>query len=278
MLRSPIQSAARPANTVAAGLDQFYEQFAFFGRAIASLPRAAKHRNEIFAEISNVTVGIGAVVLGGGMFFVVFALSSATGYEVGLESFSSLQGIGAQAFIGVVASLADTRIVVPLIAGIAFAAKVGAGFTAEIGAMRVSEEIDALEVIGVESVAYVVGTRIWAAVITMVPLYLAALFASYLGTQLISTKFYGLPLGVYQHYFNLLLPPIDVLFSFIQVVVFAIVVTLVHCYYGYYTTGGPVGVGVATGRAIRYSFMAIAVLNMVLSFAFYGSGGARLVG
>jgi phospholipid/cholesterol/gamma-HCH transport system permease protein len=209
---------------------------------------------------------------------VVIALSSATGYEVGLESFSSLQGIGAQAFIGVVASLADTRIVVPLIAGIAFAAKVGAGFTAEIGAMRVSEEIDALEVIGVESVAYVVGTRIWAAVITMVPLYLAALFASYLGTQLISTKFYGLPLGVYQHYFNLLLPPIDVLFSFIQVVVFAIVVTLVHCYYGYYTTGGPVGVGIATGRAIRYSFMAIAVLNMVLSFAFYGSGGARLVG
>jgi phospholipid/cholesterol/gamma-HCH transport system permease protein len=278
VLRSPIQTVARPADQAAAGLEKFYEQFAFFGRALASLPRAAKHRNEIFAEISNVTVGIGAVVLGGGMFFVVFALSSATGYEVGLESFSSLQGIGAQAFIGVVASLADTRIVVPLIAGIAFAAKVGAGFTAEIGAMRVSEEIDALEVIGVESVAYVVGTRIWAAVITMVPLYLAALFASYLGTQLISTKFYGLPLGVYQHYFNLLLPPIDVLFSFIQVVVFAIVVTLVHCYYGYYTTGGPVGVGIATGRAIRYSFMAIAVLNMVLSFAFYGSGGARLVG
>jgi phospholipid/cholesterol/gamma-HCH transport system permease protein len=278
MLRSPISSAARPATGLALQLERFYEQFAFFGRALASLPRAATHRAEIIAEISNVTVGIGAVVMGGGMFFVVFALSSATGYEVGLESFSSLQGIGAQAFIGVVASLADTRIVVPLIAGIAFAAKVGAGFTAEIGAMRVSEEIDALEVIGVESVAYVVGTRIWAAVLTMVPLYLAALFASYLGTQLISTKFYGLPLGVYQHYFNLLLPPIDVLFSFIQVVVFAIVVTLVHCYYGYYATGGPVGVGIATGRAIRYSFMAIAVLNMVLSFAFYGSGGARLVG
>jgi len=278
MLRSPVSSVTRPATGLALQLERFYDQFAFFGRALASLPRASRHRAEIISEISNVTVGIGAVVMGGGMFFVVFALSSATGYEVGLESFSSLQGIGAQAFIGVVASLADTRIVVPLIAGIAFAAKVGAGFTAEIGAMRVSEEIDALEVIGVESVAYVVGTRIWAAVITMVPLYLAALFASYLGTQLISTKFYGLPLGVYQHYFNLLLPPIDVLFSFIQVVVFAIVVTLIHCYYGYYTSGGPVGVGVATGRAIRASFMAIAVLNMVLSFAFYGSGGARLVG
>src|SRR5437763_7261212 len=278
MLRSPVSTVTRPAGAAATLLEQFYEQFAFFGRALASLPRAASHRAEIISEISNVTVGIGAVVLGGGMFFVVFALSSATGYEVGLESFSSLQGIGAQACIGVVAALADTRIGVPLIAGIAFAAKVGAGFTAEIGAMRVWEEIDALEVIGVESVAYVVGTRIWAAVITMVPLYLAALFSSYLGCPLISTKFYGLPLGAYQHYFNLLLPPIDVLFSFIQVVVFAIVVTLIHCYYGYYTTGGPVGVGIATGRAIRASFMAIAVLNMVLSFAFYGSGGARLVG
>jgi phospholipid/cholesterol/gamma-HCH transport system permease protein len=278
VFRSPVQAAVRPATGAASALEQFYDQFAFFARALRSLPRAARHRAEIIAEISNVTVGIGAVVMGGGMFFVVIALSSATGYEVGLESFSSLQGIGAQGFIGVVASLADTRIVVPLIAGIAFAAKVGAGFTAEIGAMRVSEEIDALEVIGVESVAYVVGTRIWAAVLTMMPLYLAAMFASYLGSQLISTKYYGLPLGVYQHYFNLLLPPIDVLFSFIQVVVFAIVVTLVHCYYGYNATGGPVGVGVATGRAIRYSFMAIAVLNMVMSFTFYGTGGARLVG
>src|SRR5437016_10410481 len=103
MLRSPISAAGRPASSAGTLLEQFYEQFTFFARALASLPRATRHRAEIIAEISNVTVGIGAVVLGGGMFFVVFALSSATGYEVGLESFSSLQGIGAQAFSGSVA-------------------------------------------------------------------------------------------------------------------------------------------------------------------------------
>ncbi|MHB1784655.1 MAG: MlaE family ABC transporter permease [Acidimicrobiales bacterium] len=269
----------KPVNRVGTQLAGLYDQFAFYGQILRRLPLGLKHRKEIIALISDITVGAGALVIGGGMFFVIFTMSFFTGTEVGLEGFKGLQQIGAEAFTGIIASLANTREITPLIAGIALAAQVGAGFTAQLGAMRVSEEIDALEVMGVDSVGYLVATRVWASLITMVPLYLAALFASYLATEIIVTKFFFLSTGVYKHYFNLFLPPIDIFYSFIKAMVFALVVTLVHCYYGFFATGGPAGVGVAAGRAIRVSIIAVVVLNMIMSFVFWGgTGTARIVG
>src|SRR5207245_11360104 len=113
--------------------------------------------------------------------------------------------------------------------------------------------------------------RLWASLIPLSPLYLAALFSSYLATQAIVTKFFTLSSGTYAHYFHLFLPPIDVFYSLIKAVVFAIVVTLIHCYYGYNASGGPAGVGVASGRAIRASIVTIVVLNFVLSVLFWGA-------
>jgi phospholipid/cholesterol/gamma-HCH transport system permease protein len=226
-----------------------------------------------------VSIGAGALVIGGGMFFVVFANTFFTGTEVGLEGFKGLQQVGAQAFTGIISSLANTREITPLVAGIAMAAQVGAGYTASIGAMRVSEEIDALEVMGVDSFVYLVSTRLWAALIALIPIYLAALFASYLASQLIVTKFFTLSAGVYQHYFNLFLPPQDLFFSFIKAFFFVVAVVLIHCYYGYYATGGPAGVGVAAGKAIRLSIIVIVLLNLLLSLVFFGGQGtARIVG
>src|SRR6202041_1770168 len=121
-----------------------------------------------------------------------------------------------QAFTGVITSLANTREITPLVAGVALAAQDGAGFTAQLGAMRISDEIDALEVMGVNSVVYLVATRGWAALITMIPLYPPALVASFLAAELIVTKFFGLSPGTYQHYFQLYLPPIDIFYSFLK--------------------------------------------------------------
>jgi len=121
---------------------------------------------------------------------------------------------------------------------------------------------------------------VWAAVITMIPLYLAALFASFIATQLIVTEFFGLSVGTYQHYFHLFLPPVDVFYSFVKAMVFAVAVTFVHCFYGYWAGGGPAGVGVAAGRAIRVSIITVVVLNFLLSILLFGGAGstARLVG
>src|SRR5439155_756531 len=111
------------------------------------------------------------------LFFVNFSMAFFTGTQVGLEGFQGLRSIGAQAFTGLVASWANTREITPLVAGVALAAQIGTSFTAELGAARISEEIDALEVMAVPSMTYMVSTRIWAAMITIIPLYLAALFA-----------------------------------------------------------------------------------------------------
>jgi len=268
----------RPSSRFTETLAELWKQFCFFGRIFTTFPRGLKYWKEIINLISDITVGAGALVVGGGMFFVIFTMSFFTGTQVGLEGFKGLQQIGAQAFTGLVSSVANAREITPLIAGVALAAQVGAGFTAQLGAMRISDEIDALEVMGVDSFVYLVTTRVIAALITMVPLYLAALFASFLATELVVTRFFFLSPGTYQHYFQLFLPARDVLYSFIKAMVFAVVVTLIHCYYGFYATGGPAGVGVAAGRAIRISIIAVVVLNLILSLIMFGSGGIRLVG
>lgn len=261
-------------------LDGLYDQFRFYAKVFIALPRGLRYRKEIANVVSDITMGAGALVIGGGMFLVVTTITFFTGTVVGLEGFTGLQQIGAQAFTGVISSLANTREITPIVAGQVFAAQVGAGFTAQIGAMRISEEIDALEVMGVDSLVYLVVTRVWAALITMIPLYLAALFSSYLATEVIVTRFFSLSAGTYQHYFQLFLPPIDVLYSLIKAVVFAVVVTLVHCYYGWRAKGGPAGVGVSAGRAIRISIIGVVILNLIMSMVMFGgpSATARLVG
>ena len=274
----PERLILRPSGRVADTLAELWREFSFFARIFTTAHRGLKYWKEILNLISDITVGAGALVVGGGMFFVIFTMSFFTGTQVGLEGFKGLQQIGAEAFTGLVSSVANAREITPLIAGVALAAQVGAGFTAQLGAMRISDEIDALEVMGVDSFVYLVTTRVIAALITMVPLYLAALFASFLATELVVTRFFSLSPGVYQHYFQLFLPARDVLYSFVKAMVFAVVVTLIHCYYGFYATGGPAGVGVAAGRAIRISIITVVVLNLILSLVMFGSGGIRLVG
>jgi phospholipid/cholesterol/gamma-HCH transport system permease protein len=268
----------RPGNRFLTTFEELWKQFTFYARIVTTFPRGAKYWKEIVNLISDITIGAGALVVGGGMFFVIFSMSFFTGTEVGLEGFKGLQQIGAQQFTGLVSSVANAREITPLIAGVALAAQVGAGFTAQLGAMRISDEIDALEVMGVDSFVYLVTTRVIAALITMIPLYLAALFASFLATELVVTRFFFLSPGAYQHYFSLFLPFRDVAYSFIKAMVFAVVVTLIHCYYGFYATGGPAGVGVAAGRAIRISIIAVVILNLVMSLIMFGNGGIRLVG
>jgi phospholipid/cholesterol/gamma-HCH transport system permease protein len=245
-------------------------QMTFYWHALKALPRGLHYRRQIAAITSDITIGVGALVVGAGTFFVIFSMAFFTGTQVGLEGFQGLRSIGAEAFTGLVASWANTREITPLVAGVALAAQIGTSFTAEIGAARISEEIDALEVMAVPSMVYVVATRVWAGIITIIPLYLAALFASFLATEAIATRFFSLSSGTYSHYFYLFLPPIDIVYSLIKAVLFAVTVIMIHCYFGYTASGGPAGVGVASGRAIRASIVAVVLLNLLLSLLMWG--------
>ncbi len=275
-----VDAVARPVERAAGPISQVYDHFVFYGRILRSMPQGLKYRKEIINLVADMTVGAGALILGAGMFFVIIFMAFFTGTEVGLQGFAALQQIGAEAYTGIIAAVANTREITPLIAGVALAAQVGAGFTAQLGAMRISDEIDALEVMSVDSFVYLVTTRVWAAIITIIPLYLAALFSSFLATKLIVTQLvFHLSPGQYNHYFHYFLPPIDVLYSLSKVILFAIAVTLIHCYYGYYANGGPAAVGQAAGRAIRLSIIVVTLLNLLLSIVFWGNKEtARIVG
>jgi phospholipid/cholesterol/gamma-HCH transport system permease protein len=229
-----------------------------------------RHRRTVATHISDVVAGAGVFVIGGGMVFVVAAMALAVGATVGVQAFSGLSQLGAESFVGLVGSYANTREITPLIAAIALSAQVGSSFTAEIGAMRISEEIDALEVMSVPSLVYLVCTRLVAMVVALIPLYLVALFASFFGTRLVNTELFGMSPGQYDYYFHLYLPPIDILYSVIKVVVFATEVCLIHCYFGYNASGGPVGVGRAVGVAIRMTIVTVVITNLLLSYLFWG--------
>src|SRR5438093_31654 len=166
-----------------AGVGGFGAHLSFYGVALANIPAALRRRAEILRHVSEITIGAGALIVGAGTAGVIFFMAFFTGTQVGLEGFKGLQLIGAEAFTGFVSAFANTREITPLIAGITLAAQVGAGFTAELGAMRISEEIDATEVIAVRPIPYLVSTRIIAAVIAVMPLYLISLFSSYFATK-----------------------------------------------------------------------------------------------
>jgi phospholipid/cholesterol/gamma-HCH transport system permease protein len=253
-------------------LDNLGDELSFYVRAIAWAPRTiGRYKKEILRILAEVTLGSGALAVIGGTVGVITAMAFFTGTEVGLQGYAALNQIGTAAFSGFVSAYFNTREISPLVAGIALAATVGCGFTAQLGAMRISEEVDALEVMAIPSLPFLVTTRIIGGLIGIVPLYVVGLLSSYFATRLTVTQFFGQSAGTYDHYFNEFLPPGDVLWSFGKVLVFSVTVILIHCYYGYNASGGPAGVGVAVGRAVRTSIVAINVIDLFLSMAIWGT-------
>lgn len=253
-------------------LEELGTQLVFYGRSLAWTGRTVRrYKKEVLRLLAEVTFGRGALAVVGGTVGVIAFLSFFTGTEVGLQGYAALNQLGTSNFVAFLSAYFNTREIAPLVAGLALSATVGAGFTAQLGAMRISEETDALEVMGIPSLPFLVTTRMIAGFVAVIPLYVIGLLSSYFAARTITTGYYGQSTGTYDHYFQQYLPPVDVLWSFAKVIVFAVVIILVHCYYGYYASGGPAGVGVAVGRGVRTSIVAINVLDFFLSLAIWGA-------
>jgi phospholipid/cholesterol/gamma-HCH transport system permease protein len=253
-------------------LDTLGGQLSFYLRVLIAIPRSImRYPREIVRILAEVTLGSGALAVIGGTVGVIIGMTFFTGAQVGLSGYAALNQLGTAPFAGFVSAYFNTREIAPLVAGIALAATVGCGFTAQLGAMRISEEVDALEVMAIPSMPFLVATRVVGGLIAIIPLYVVGLLSSYFAARLVVTQFYGQSSGTYDYYFNAFLPPGDVLWSFGKVLVFAVVVILIHCYHGYNASGGPAGVGVAVGRAVRTSIVAINVIDLLLSMAIWGA-------
>ena len=275
-----VASARKAVNAPLGLLDELGNQMSFYARALAWTPRTIRrYKKETLRLLSEVAFGSGALAVIGGTVGVIAFMSFFTGTEVGLQGYAALDQLGLGPISGFISAFFNTREIAPLVAGLALSATVGCGFTAQLGAMRISEEIDALEVMAVPSIPYLVTTRIIAGFVAVIPLYVIGLLSSYLATYVIVVDYNHASPGTYSHYFHLFLPPGDVIWSFFKVLVFSIVIVLVHCYYGYTAKGGPAGVGVAVGKAVRTTIVAINVFDLFLSLAIWGSTvSVRLAG
>jgi len=246
----------------------------FYGRALAGVPHAAVHfRKEIVRLIAEISMGAGTLAMIGGTVAIVGFLTLAAGGTLAVQGYSSLGDIGIEALTGFLAAFINVRIAAPVVAGIGLAATFGAGVTAQLGAMRINEEVDALETMGIRPIEYLVSTRIVAGMLAITPLYSIAVILSFVASQFTTVVLFGQSAGLYAHYFDTFLNPIDLLWSFLQAILMAITVLLIHTYFGYFASGGPSGVGVAVGNAVRTSLIVVVSVTLLVSLSVYGANG-----
>jgi phospholipid/cholesterol/gamma-HCH transport system permease protein len=246
----------------------------FYGKAIAGAPFAASHyRREIIRLIAEISMGAGTLAMIGGTVVIVGFLTLAAGGTIAVQGYTSLGNIGIEALTGFLAAFINVRISAPVVAGIGLAATFGAGVTAQLGAMRINEEIDALESMAIRPIAYLVSTRIVAGMIAITPLYAIAVILSFVASRFTTVALFGQSAGLYDHYFSTFLNPIDLLWSFLQAILMALAILLIHTYFGYFASGGPSGVGVAVGNAVRTSLVVVVSVTLLVSLSIYGSNG-----
>lgn len=264
------QHFERPIST----LSRIGDHTLFYAKAIAATPFAAVHyRREVIRLIAEISMGAGTLAMIGGTVVIVGFLTLAAGGTLAVQGYSSLGNIGIEALTGFLAAFINVRISAPVVAGIGLAATFGAGVTAQLGAMRINEEIDALESMAIRPVSYLVSTRILAGMIAITPLYSVAVILSFLASQFTTVFLFGQSEGLYNHYFTTFLNPIDLLWSFLQAVLMALTILLIHTYFGYFASGGPSGVGVAVGNAVRTSLVVVVSVTLLVSLSIYGANG-----
>ena len=252
----------------------------FFVEAIVAIPVALRHyRKEFFRLVSDVTWGNGSIVAGGGTIGVAAVLGMTAGSLIGIEAYAMLDMLGLGPATGFVSSLVSTRELAPLMAALAFAMQAGCRFTAQLGAMRINEEIDALEALAIRPIPFLVSTRLLASALVVVPLYIMCLGISYDSAKVVVELSGAGSSGAYMHYFSMMLSGTDIIYSVLKAVVFVWIATTIQAYFGYVASGGPEGVGVAAGHAMRAAVTMIVVMNMLLTMALWGvDSGARFGG
>jgi phospholipid/cholesterol/gamma-HCH transport system permease protein len=273
-LRAVYPRLTRQIDKPIGALSRIGDHTLFYAKSLAGIPFAVRHyRREIIRLIAEISMGAGTLAMIGGTLVIVGFLTLAAGGTLAVQGYSSLGNIGIEALTGFLAAFINVRIAAPIVAGIGLAATFGAGVTAQLGAMRINEEIDALESMAIRPVSYLVSTRIVAGMMAITPLYSIAVALSFLASQFTTVVLFGQSGGLYNHYFTTFLNPIDRLWSFLQAVLMAITILLIHTYYGYFASGGPAGVGVATGNAVRTSLIVVVSVTLLISLSIYGSNG-----
>jgi phospholipid/cholesterol/gamma-HCH transport system permease protein len=219
----------------------------------------------------------GILILGSAL--VIWGLAFILGLQCGIEGAYFNRSVGAPAYAGVFSAWCDLREIMPYAFGYMMSAKVGTGLVAEIGAMRISDEIDALEVMGINSLVFLCATRLLAAWMVLPFMYIAAVGAGFFASYLAVVQQIGeVSSGGFFLIFWMFQNPPDLFYSLIKGMTMATVIVLVGCYYGYNAGGGPVGVGTATAKSMVLNTVMVHLVGMVGTQIFWGSNPRAPIG
>jgi phospholipid/cholesterol/gamma-HCH transport system permease protein len=234
----------------------------FLARVLRAVPGSFRYTSEILRQAGILVVGSAAVIWG--MQFVI-------GMQVGTEAANILRGYGAQSYTGVFTAWAAIRVTAPLMFGYILAAKVGCGLVAEIGSMRLNDEIDSMQTMGVDPMRYLLAPRLVAAAIAMPFIYLVGIAVQFVAEYvtvvlLIGEVSEGAWAQVHWQYQN----PLDLTYSVAVGMVFALTIVVVGLFYGYRASGGPAGVGAATARSMVVNLVLVHLLGALAAMALWG--------
>ena len=219
----------------------------------------------------------GLLILGSAL--IIWAFVFILGLQCGIQGAYFFRAQGVPQYAGLFAAWCDLREALPYAFGYILSAKVGTGIVAELGAMRISDEIDALEVMGVPPVTFLCATRLLAAWIALPFLYLVSIGVMYLASYFAVVKQVAdVSSGGYSLIFWMFQDPTDLVFSLIKGMAMATVIVLVGCYYGYTASGGPVGVGTATAKSMVFNIVAVHILGMLGTVIFWGANPRAPIG
>lgn len=254
--------SAAPVRRVRSGITSAGEMVDFVLRTLRSLANVRLYVSEVFRQAGILVLSSGLVIWF--MQITLFAVVSINVHYLTTQ-------FGVRSYVGSVNVLVNLRGTAPEMWGWILAAKVGCGLVAEIGSMRINEEIDAMQVMGVRPQAYLVGTRLIAAWIAMPFMYLISLGLGYLSAWVVVVDVMGTAsAGGYAHTFWAFQSPLDLFFSLTWAMVLGTIIVLVSCYFGYTAKGGPVGVGRNTAKAMVVNMILISVVGMTFEQLFWG--------
>src|SRR3954466_6835229 len=253
---------------------------------VASFGDIVKFSGRVFGEIFRLRVFkfFGEALRQAGVLIVgstigIWSLCFIIGLQCGGEGAFLRRGVGAVAYAAVFSAWCDLRELVPYAFGYMMSAKIGTGLVAELGSMRISDEIDALEVMGIDSVLFLCATKLLAAWIVLPFMYMAAVGAGFFASYLAVVKQIGdVSSGGYFLIFWMFQNPPDLAYSVIKAMVMATVIVLVGCYYGYHASGGPVGVGRATARSMVLNVVLVHLIGMLGTQIFWGANPRAPIG
>ena len=253
-------------------LSSMGEIFRFCGRVMGLV-----YSGRVFQFFGEALRQAGILILGSAI--VIWGLVFFLGLTCGIEGAYLNRSIGAPSYAGVFTAWCDLRELIPYGFGYMMAAKVGTGIVAELGAMRISDEIDALEVMGIEPVTFLAATRLLAAWMVLPFMYLAAVGVGFLASYTAVVLQIGdTSSGGYLLIFWMFQNPPDLIFSVIKGMMMATAIVLVGCYYGYTAGGGPVGVGTATAKSMVLNIVLVHIIGMVGTLVFWGANPRAPIG